>query len=214
MENTLHANYSRIQRYSINATLLLIGAWSGTTYAVEADAVDSEAASSYSNFLVIGISGDYDTRAQFERMTVAELRRKGAAASTYYSMIGGNNPVAKEDVIAAIQARGFDAVLVMRALDAAVDLEVKKSRTEIDARTIGDRFVNLFRSTYTDYKTPGSLDLSTSVTFAIELYSVASEDIVWSIDHSSKKETDLGLLIDKTAATIAKQLDREDLIAN
>jgi hypothetical protein len=59
---------------------------------------------------------------------------------------------------------------------------------------------------------PGSLDLSTSVTFAIELYSVASEDIVWSMDHSSKKETDLGLLIDKTAATIAKRLDREDLI--
>jgi hypothetical protein len=184
---------------------LLVSAWTGTTHA-------AESASSFAKFLVIGISGDYDTRVQFERATVAELRRKGAAASTYYSIVAGNNPVAKEDVLAAIQTQGFDAVLVMRALDANVDLEVKKSRTEVDATTIGGGFVNLFRSDYTDYTTPGSLDLSTSVVLAIELYSAATEDIVWSMDHTTKSETNLGLLIDDIAAKIAKRLDRKKLI--
>lgn len=167
---------------------------------------------SFSNFLVIGIAGDYDSRAQFERMTVAELRKRGASASTYYSVVKGNKPVAKDNVLTAIQARGSDAVLVVRALDTDVDLKIKKSRTEIDATPLGGRLVNLFRSKYTDYSEPGSLDLKTSVTFAIELYRAGNEEIVWSMDHSSKGETNLGLLIDETAATIVKRLDRANLI--
>ena len=168
---------------------------------------------SFSNILVIGIAGDYDSRAQFERMTVAELRKRGASGSTYYSFMKGNKPVAREDVVAATQARKSDAVLVVRALDTDFDMQVKKSRTETDAKPIGGRLVNLFRSEYTDYNNPGSLDLTTSVTFAVELYSASSEKIVWSMDHSSKGETNLGLLIDETAATIVKRLDRAGLIA-
>lgn len=201
----MHLNHSRIQCYFVIAISLLVGAATGATHAAKAEPA-------FAKFLVIGIAGDYDTRVQFERMTVAELRRKGAAASAYYSIVAGNNPVAKEDVLTAIETQGFDAVLVMRALDANVDLEVKKSKTEVDATTIGGGFVNLFRSDYTDYTTPGSLDLSTSVILAIELYSAASEDIVWSMDHKTKSDTNLGLLIDDIAAKIATRLDRKKLI--
>ena len=41
-----------------------------------------------------------------------------------------------------------------------------------------------------------------------------AEEIIWSMDYSSKSETDVGLLIDKAAATIANRLDREKLIDN
>ena len=214
MENTLHADILQMRRCIVVVVSLLIGACAGSGQTTQSGAVDSGAASSFSKFLVIGISGDYDSRAQFERMIVSELRRKGAEANTYYSIVGGNKPVSKEDIVAAIESKGFDAVLVVRALDADVSMKIKKSRTEIDATPLGGRIVNLFRSSYTDYTTPGTLDLSTNVTFAIELYSSISEDIIWSMDHSSGREKDLGLLIDKTAATIANRLDRDKLIDN
>jgi len=168
----------------------------------------------FENFLVIGISGDYETRAQFERVLVSQLRQKGAAASTYHSVMGGNKAIVKDDVIAAIQEHGFDAVLAIRKLDGDVQLEITQSRTEIDATPIGGRFVNLFRSDYTDTTTPGSIDLGARSTLAVELYSAETEEIVYQFDHQTKRETNIGLLIDQTAETIAKKLDRQDLIAN
>ena len=128
----MHANCFRTRRYVVVVATLLIGACAGSAQTTQPGAVDSGAASSFGKFLVIGISGDYDSRAQFERMTVSELRRKDAEANTYYSIVGGNKPVSGEDVVAAIEAEGFDAVLVVRALDADVNMKVKKSRTEIN----------------------------------------------------------------------------------
>ncbi len=168
----------------------------------------------FSNILVIGIAGDYNNRAHFERQIVSQLRQNGAAASTYYSIVGGNNPVEREDVVAAVEERGFDAVLAVRRLDANVEIKVKKSRTEIDATPIGDRFLNLFRSNYTDYTKPGSVSFSSSALLAVELYDAETQEIVYSFDHETKSETNLGLLIDQTAETIVKRLGREGLLGS
>ncbi|MDH3614101.1 MAG: hypothetical protein OES10_12540 [Gammaproteobacteria bacterium] len=167
---------------------------------------------SFSNFLVIGVAVDYNARAQFERATVSELRRKGASASTYHSVVAGNKPITPDNIRTAVQSGNFDAMLVTRVLATQTDAKVQKDREEIDATPIGGRLVNLFRYDYTDYKNPGSIDLKTDVALATELYSAATEEIVWSMESSSKGETNLGLLIDETAATIVNRLDRDNLI--
>ena len=168
---------------------------------------------SFSNFLVVAVAGNYNSRAQFERATVSGLRQQGASASTYYSTVGGNKPITPGDLRSAARSGNFDAVLVTRVLDAQTELKVNKDREEIDATPIGGKLVNLFRYNYNDYKNPGSVDLKTSVTLATELYSVTTEEIVWSMEQTSKGETNLGLLIDETAATVVKRLDRDDLIS-
>ena len=190
--------------------LALISGCSGTPSAPS----DPGTKSSFENFLVVGITADYNNRTQFERMLVSHLRIKGAAASAYHSVTGGNKPIVKEEVIAAIQEHGFDAVLVIQRLDSDIELEVTRSRTDIDAEPVGGNIVNLFRSDYKDYTTPGSIDLATQTTLAIQLYSVETEDIVYKFDHQTKRGTNLGLMIDQTAETIANRLDRQDLIAN
>ena len=48
---------------------------------------------SYSNFLVIGVAGDYTNRAYFERSVVSGIRTKGSSASAFHVVAGGNNPV-------------------------------------------------------------------------------------------------------------------------
>jgi hypothetical protein len=169
---------------------------------------------SYGHFVVIGVAGNYESRAQFERAVVSELRRTGASASAYYSIVGGNKPVNKEDVLAAVQEHGFDAVLAVRRLDSDVEMQVTRSRTEVDATPIGGRFVNLFRSDYTDYTTPGSVNVAAQATLAVELYDAANEEIVFAFDHETRQQTDFGLLIDETAVAIVKRIDRQKLIAN
>jgi hypothetical protein len=174
----------------------------------------ADASEQFSNVLVITTAGDYNNRSQLERVIVSNIRKTGASASAWYSVAGGNKAVVKEDVIAAIEDQGFDAVLAIRTLSGDVEMKVKKSRTEIDATPIGGRIVNLFRSDYTDYKKPGSIDFATEALLAVEFYSAKSEDIVFAFDHQTRKETNLGLLIDQTAETIVKRIDREGLLAN
>ncbi len=168
----------------------------------------------FTNVLVITIAGDYNTRAQFERVVVSNVRNTGNSASAWYSVAGGNKPVVKEDVIAAVEEQGFDAVLAVRRLDGDVEIKVKTSRTEIDETPIGGRFLNLFRSDYTDYKKPGSIDFATQALLAVELYSTATGEVVFSFDHQTKKDTNLGLLIDQTAESIVKRIERQGLLAN
>ena len=168
----------------------------------------------FENVLVITIAGDYNVRAQFERVTVSNLRAAGVSAAAWYSVAGGNKPVVQENVVAAIREQGFDSVLAIRRLDGDVEMKVKKSRTEIDATPIGGRIVNLVRSDYTDYTTPGSIDLASTALLAVEFYSTNSEDIVFAFDHQTKKATNLGLLVDQTAETIVKRIDRQGLLAN
>lgn len=166
----------------------------------------------FGNFLVIGISGDYNSRAQFERQLVGEIRRLGAAAQAYHAVIGSNQPITPDSVRSALDADAFDAVLVTRVLDSDIDVRIKKDRAATDATPIGGRILNLFRYNYTDYSNPGQIDLTTKVSFAIELYAATAEEIVWSMESSSRGEKNLGLLIDRTAETIAKRLSREKLI--
>jgi hypothetical protein len=183
----------------------------GGTSTVTADAHTSK---QFGNFVVIGIAGNYDNRAHLERQVVSQLRREGAQASTYYSVIGGNRPVTKEDVQSVVEKHGFDAVLAIRRIDSDVELQVTKSRTAIDATPIGGRFLNLFRSDYTDYTMAGSVDLAARATLAVELYDVTIQDIVFSFDHETRQDTDIGLLIDETAAAVVRRLNREKLIGS
>lgn len=168
----------------------------------------------FSNVLVIAVTGDYNVRSHLERVTVSNLRQSGVSAAAWYSVAGGNKPIVKEDIVAAVEERGFDSVLAIRRLDGDVQMKVRKSRTEIDATPIGGRFVNLFRSNYTDYTKPGSIDFATEALLAVEFYGVGSEEILFSFDHQTRKQTNLGLLIDQTAQTIVRRIDREGLLAN
>ena len=192
------------------AVALLAGC--GTT-ATPSDNPGASAGPPFGSFLVIGISGDYNSRAQFERQLVGELRRQGAAARAYHAVIGSNQPITPDSVRSALEADAFDAILVTRVLDSDIDVRVKKNRDQTDATPIGGRILNLFRYNYTDYSNPGRIDLKTSVSFAIELYDAAAEEIVWSMESSSRGEKNIGLLIDRTAETIAKRINREKLIA-
>lgn len=206
----MHVTSIKAHWIALLTTCLALGACAGSSPTTTSSASKTQ----FSNIVVVGVSGDYDARAHMERRVVSELRAAGASASTYHSVIGGNKPVTKEDVLAVIAEHGFDAVLAIRRLDGNVAMEIERSRTETDATPIGGRIVNLFRSDYTDYTTPESVSVAAQATLAIELYDASTEEIVFSFDHETRQDTDIGLLIDETAATVVKRLKREKLIGS
>ena len=206
----MHILYRNAFVFLASGIILCAGCAASSSPATQADPGREDM--SYSNILVIAVAKDYNARTQFERQTASELKQRRVAASPYHSIISGNQPITAEDVRAAMETGNFDSVLVTRVIDSQRELEVNEERTETGAAAIGGGLVNLFRYDYTDYANPGSIDLQTTVTLASELYSATSEEIVWSMEQTSKGEISVGVLIDKTAAAVVNRLRRDDVI--
>ncbi len=191
---------------------ILLAACAASTRVAKTYSDDAYANSSFSNFLVIGVAGNYNSRTQFERSVVSGLRTAGASASAYYSVVQGNEPISRDVVLGAVQSGSFDAVLVTRVIGQQTDVHVKSGSAGAKATTIGGSPVNFFRYNYEELNEPQSISLNTTVVLATELFSSADEKMIWAIESSSTDDAVIGVLIDNVAASIVSRLRRDGLI--
>jgi len=181
-----------------------------TTTSTQSDLSTKDA--SFSNFLVIGVAGDYTNRTYFERSVVSGIRAKGSSASAFHVVAGGNKPVTRETVKEAIVSGDFDAVVVTRVLDIDMEVDAGNSVAGAKATHKDGSLINLFRYDYEELNESLAVEFNTKVTFATELYDAASEQLVWTGESTGSRQENIGMMIDETAATVVKQLDRNRFI--
>lgn len=194
------------------ASTLLLAACAAPTSVTSTYTDDAYAKSSFRNFLVIGVAGNYNSRAQFERQVASGLREEGATASTYYSIVEGNEPISREAVLTTVKSGGFDAVLVTRVVAQQTNIDVEGGSTDTKASTRGGGPINFFRYDYEEISEPESINLTTTVVLASELFSAADEKMIWSIEVENSDASNAGILIDNVAATIVGRLAKDRLI--
>lgn len=167
----------------------------------------------FSNFLVVGVAGRFDSRAQFERAVVSGLRAEGVEAKAYYLVTGGDQPLTRAAVLEAIDEHGFDAVVVTYPLDTESDIELRSAVTGTKVSRKQDGFLNLFRYDYEELNDPLDLSIDTRITFRTELFDAASQEMVWSSIKEGPKTKDIAVLIDDTGKSVVSQLKRAGKIA-
>lgn len=170
-------------------------------------------ASGFSNFLVIGVAGSWDSRAQFERVVVSGLREEGVDAQSYNLVVGGGQRPSREAVTAAVEERGFDAVVVTRVLDTDADVELHSGVTGAKVSRKGSGFMKLFRYDYEELGDPLNLTVDMEASFRTEVYSAATEDMVWSAETKGARAENVAILVDETAKSVVRQLKRAKMIA-
>jgi hypothetical protein len=198
---------------SIAAVSLLVTACSSPGTTTTSSDEDQRSDGSYSNFLVIGVAGNYTNRAQFERTLASALRSKGVSASTYYSVVKGNQALEREAIVEAVKTHGFDAVLLTRVLSQDVDVSQKTGSSETQTSRKNGNLANFFRYDYEELNTPATIDLTTTTVLTSELFSAADEEVVWAYEFTSPASTDVGRTINYASETILKRLNRDRLIS-
>ncbi len=170
--------------------------------------------SSFSNVLVVAVADDYNARAQFERQVVSGIRATGATATAYYTVIGRNPPVTRNDISNAIRARNFDAVLLTRVKGQESSVSVKRGSSETKTTRRNENAFDLFRYDYEVLNEPDRVEVNTTIVLITELYAAADEKKVWAIESTSYNKSDVSQLIDGEVDAIVSRLRRDRMIGH
>lgn len=203
----LETKLKRVYRSSIVLVFLaatIVGcASSGST---------SAGSEKFANLLVIGVAGSLDSRAQFERVVVSGLRAEGLDAQRY-SLIFNDEPPARDNVLEAVEQHGFDAVIVTRVLSTESHVEMHGAVADTKVTRKGGGFMSLFRYDYEELDDPLDPTVNLEVEFVTELYSAASEELVWSFETKAPNSDNVPTLIDESAKLVVKKLRRSGKLA-
>ncbi len=196
------------------AVSLLVCACAAPTKVNRTFAAPNVADSSFSNFLVIGVAGNYNSRALFERAMVAELKSKGVSATAYHLVVKGNQPLIRDDVIDVVKTHGYDAVLVTRVKSRKVDADITKGPAAMKVTMKQSGHLTFIRYDYEEMNDLRKINLTASVVLTTEVHSAASEEMIWAIEFSSSgsMENNIEQLIDNAAGTIIESLVKDRLV--
>ena len=166
----------------------------------------------FSNVLVITVADNYDRRAQFERTVVSGIRQTGAQATAYYTVVGHNPAVSSSDIMNAVRARNFDAVVFTRVKKHSESIAEKDATPEAQAHVIGGNLFDLFRYDYEEYQEPTNIKLSTTVVLICQVYVPADKKNIWAIEITSSDRESTAQIVESAAEAIVKYLKRDKLV--
>ena len=177
----------------------------------------------FKRILVIGIAQDHEGRQAFENALATAIAKEGGTAAASWTILPDTAQLTEEQLHATIQNEGVDGVLLTRLLSVDKDTEYtppkkyNKPRTRYYPASPGwgwghGGYYGFYGTTYAAVHEPGYFDTSTSLRLETNLYSVASNELVWT---GQSKTVDPSSIDDARAsitAAVAQKLKEERLI--
>lgn len=166
----------------------------------------------FDNFLVVAVAGDADTRRDFEDLISARIRDAGGTASAAHTQTGAKLSLLQDEIDAAADAVGADAILVTHIVSVDTSVEQQQGRVDVRAECRGGDPEDYFLYDYEELKEPDSVRIAHTVVAITNLYDTGSGARLWTIQSTCfEKATIREVLVDEAAA-IARQLRIDRLI--
>jgi len=172
----------------------------------------------YDNVLVISLFKSFDARRYLERAIVKELEAQGVTAVASTSLMEFKTPATRDTFVAMVKNLDADAVLVTQLVSAESKAEMKTTRPESTYNIRDTFYYNVWNVELTEYTEPQGLELTHSVSLAVQLYSAARLEPVWAIETKTEIVTTSDRrrdpsVIGEEAQTIVRYLSRDGLLA-
>lgn len=166
--------------------------------------VDPEIKQTYKRPLIIGISDSQQTRRIFENLMVAELKEEGISATPSYITINSKQEINRETVANAIRGTDVDSVLVTYLVAADTDMKLRES--PLDNSYSGNMSDMEVSSTIIVNR--GRYNEGEIITLKTDLYSVATESMIWTLQTKSVAADSIdSVIIDVTELIITQLFD-------
>jgi hypothetical protein len=143
----------------------------------------------FSNLLVIGVAENEEGREAFENAFAKAIQDRGGTAQPSWSVLPKTTQLEEQEIRDALEAGGYDGVLITRLLSVEKDKEYTPASTYNNPRTryyaggggmYGYGFYGFYGTTYAQVHEPGYFKTSTIIRLETSLYSTAADGLVWT----------------------------------
>mgnify|MGYP001820389158 CR=1 FL=1 len=177
----------------------------------------------FKRLLVIAIAGDPESRKKFEDSLASAIAGQGGTAAPSYTMLPEGEQVSEEQLYEVIQREGVDGVVLTRLLAVEKDSnytppkKYSKPRTRYYPAGPGwgygyGGYYGFYGTTYAQVHEPGYFDTSTTLKLETSLYSVATNDLVWTGQSKTIDPESIDAARASITEAVASKLKSERLI--
>jgi len=174
----------------------------------------------FKKLFVIGLSGNEDGRRLFEDTFAKALSSDHGAAYPSYGHLPQSEQLTEDEIKNAIEGGGYDGVLITQVLSIDASKEyVAGSTHTVAPRNFGYYggygyygYYGYYSGSYAQVHDPGYYKTDTTFRLETNLYSVATNQLVWSGQSDTIDPKSLTDVIDSMTAAVAKKLRMEKLI--
>jgi hypothetical protein len=175
----------------------------------------------FKKLFVIGVASTQEGRQAFEDAFAKAITEQGGGAQASWGHLPQGEQLEEEAIRAAIDGGNFDGVLITRVLSVDKDQKYVEPKAYNNPKTTyyagggglyGYNYYGFYGTTYARVHEPGYFETSTTLRLETNLYSVATDGLVWT---GQSKTVDPESLADARAsmtAAVAKKLKDEKLI--
>lgn len=177
----------------------------------------------FTNMLVIGVAQNQEGRQAFEDALVSAIVKEGGTAKASIGVLPNEEKLTEDQLHAAVEADGYDAVLITRLLSVDKSKEYVPPKKYYNAQTryypaapawgygYGG-YYGFYGTTFAEVHEPGYFETSTTLKLETNLYSVATNELVWTGQSETIDPTSIDDARASITQAVAKKLKAELLI--
>lgn len=177
----------------------------------------------FKRVLVIGVTQNQESRQAFEDALASAIASEGGTAAASWTVLPDSTQLSEDQIHEVIESEGVDGVLITRLLSVDKDTEYtppkkyNNPKTRYYAASPGwgygyGGFYGFYGTTYAEVHEPGYFETSTTLRLETNLYSVATNELVWTGQSETVDPESLSEARASLTAAVAKKLKEERLI--
>ena len=164
----------------------------------------------YKRVLIIGTAARASSAREFEEVLARKLTNDHTYAFGYHR--AASRADVKEEVVRSIaEQQNADAILVVTARLVNAAREVTGERTDVQAEVKGGGLVDFFRYDYKEYTSPPSADYRVNVQVQTDMFDVASEDRIYTVESRTEFAETTSEIILGEANELPRRLRKDKL---
>lgn len=177
----------------------------------------------FDNVLVIGVAQNQESRRAFESALVSAIVSEGGRSVASIDVLPHDEKLSEDELHAVIQQGGYDGVLLTRLLSVDKDTDYTPPKKYNNPQTryypsgwgygygYGG-YYGFYGTTYAEVHEPGYFDTSTTLKLETNLYSVATNELVWTGQSETVDPESIDDARHSIAQAVAQKLKAERLI--
>ncbi len=175
----------------------------------------------FKRLFVIAVAQNQDSRKAFEDAFANAINGQGGSAEASWGHLPKSEQLTEDEIRDAVEAGGFDGVLITRLLAVDKEQQYTPASTYNNPRTryyagggglYGYGFYGFYGTTYAKVHEPGYFETSTTIRVETNLYSLATDALVWTGQSATVDPTSIADARESMTAAVAEKLKEEKLI--